>query len=98
MLVSDIEGSVECCPSLHLDASAQCVRATGLTQHATAADEARSSFFFCEEEWFEYMERSTEEAMQRDGNSKNPMLDQKTQKNEMETGDENRFATRRMTG
>ena len=24
-LVFDIEGSVECCPSLHLDASAQCV-------------------------------------------------------------------------
>ena len=50
------------------------------------------------EDWIEYVKRSTDEAMERMKNSKNPMLDQCTQKNEMETGNENRIVTGRKMG
>ena len=46
-----------------------------------------------EEDWTEYMKRSPDEAMELMKNSTNPVLDQSTQKNEMETGDENRIVT-----
>ena len=45
-----------------------------------------------EEKWIEYVKRSTDE------NSKNPMLDQSTQKNEMEISDENSIFTGRKMG
>ena len=50
------------------------------------------------EDWIEYVKRSTDEAMERMKNSENPMVDQSTQKNEMETCDENRIVTVRKMG
>ena len=51
-----------------------------------------------EEDWIEYIKRSTDEAMQRMETAISPMLDQSSQKNEMETGDENRIVTGRKMG
>ena len=50
-----------------------------------------------EDDWIEYMKRSTEEAMERMKLQKT-MLDQNSQKNGMEIGDENRIATGRKMG
>ena len=46
-----------------------------------------------EEDWSEYMKRSTDEAIEQMKSTKNPVLDQNSQKNQMETGVENRTAT-----
>ena len=62
-------------------------------------DEETDTAEIKEEDWIEYMKRSTDEAMHgTDENCKNPMLDQHSQKNAMEIGDENRVATRRKMG
>ena len=42
-----------------------------------------------EEDWIEYTRRSTVDAIGQDGTCKDSMLEQDTQKNEMEIGTEN---------
>ena len=63
----------------------------------TDTDEEIDTAKIEEEDWMEYIKRSTDEAA-TDGNSNNPMLDQSSQKNEMETSDENRIVTGRKMG
>ena len=50
------------------------------------------------EDWIEHMKRSTDEDMERMKTVKKPMLDPSTQKNDIETSDENRIVTRRKMG
>ena len=45
------------------------------------------------EEWIDYIKRSTEKCNGKDGTCKDSMLEQDTQKNEMEIGTENRYIT-----
>ena len=51
-----------------------------------------------EGDWIEYMKRSTDEAMRQMRTAKIQCWIKNTQKNEMETSDENRIATRREMG
>ena len=57
------------------------------------ADEEIDTTVIEEEDWIEYIKRSTEDAMEKDGTRKDSMLEQDTQKNEMEIGTENRNIT-----
>ena len=57
-------------------------------------DEEMDTAVIEEEDWIEY----TDEAIEQMKKYKNPVLDQNSQKNEMEIGDENRIATGRKMG
>ena len=58
------------------------------------ADEEIDTTSIEEEDWIEYIKRSTEEAMEKMERANIPMLEQDSQKNEMETGTENRHFTK----
>ena len=53
------------------------------------ADEEIDTTLIEEEDWIEYIKRSTDEAIEKMEKRKDSMLEQDTQKNEMEIGTEN---------
>ena len=58
------------------------------------ADEEIDTTSIEEEDWIEYIKRSTEEAKEKMESAKNRCWNKDSQKNEMETGAENRHFTK----